>query len=213
MECDSLYGFRHYPKMLALDPAHRSTSAESCSVNRRQKRKRKIFSCQSCRQKKLKCDRVYPSCGKCHDAGQAAFCAYEDSPFNSEYATPLSTGRASDESFNNHRNPTLFDHSFGYGGQYSFPPFSSDDVVAIEMGARQHSGRLERATSLNHLVGESIEYGQPSINDLTLLSQRQAVRIAILEDELNRSESKNRSMSLQDWAHSSPPRSSTKRPS
>ena len=44
------------------------------------KRRRKALSCYDCRRRKLKCDREYPSCGRCRKAGQADSCFYEAGP-------------------------------------------------------------------------------------------------------------------------------------
>ncbi|KAJ5225545.1 hypothetical protein N7468_006770 [Penicillium chermesinum] len=44
------------------------------------KRKRKTYSCDACRRRKLKCDRGYPSCARCMKAGQARSCFYDVPP-------------------------------------------------------------------------------------------------------------------------------------
>jgi Fungal Zn(2)-Cys(6) binuclear cluster domain len=43
------------------------------------KRRRKTFSCLDCRQRKLKCDNVRPSCSRCQKVGRSAFCTYDSS--------------------------------------------------------------------------------------------------------------------------------------
>ena len=40
------------------------------------KRRRKALSCIDCKRRKLKCDRVFPSCGRCARAGLANRCSY-----------------------------------------------------------------------------------------------------------------------------------------
>ena len=40
------------------------------------KRKRDVLSCASCRLRKLKCDRVYPICGRCRRGGNSTSCTY-----------------------------------------------------------------------------------------------------------------------------------------
>jgi hypothetical protein len=44
------------------------------------KRKRKTFSCNTCRNRKLKCDREVPVCSRCQKSGQASTCFYEHPP-------------------------------------------------------------------------------------------------------------------------------------
>jgi hypothetical protein len=42
------------------------------------KRKRTALSCYECRRRKLRCDREYPSCGRCRKTGQASSCSYDE---------------------------------------------------------------------------------------------------------------------------------------
>ncbi|KAF2405506.1 hypothetical protein EJ06DRAFT_526025 [Trichodelitschia bisporula] len=42
------------------------------------KRKRKKYSCIDCRRRKLKCDRVFPVCGRCMRAGPTGACRYDE---------------------------------------------------------------------------------------------------------------------------------------
>ena len=41
------------------------------------KRRRKVLSCFTCRRRKLRCDREYPSCARCRRAGCADSCTYD----------------------------------------------------------------------------------------------------------------------------------------
>ena len=41
------------------------------------KRRRIAFSCLDCRRRKLKCDRIYPSCGRCQKGGHPENCTYD----------------------------------------------------------------------------------------------------------------------------------------
>ncbi|KAJ9501500.1 hypothetical protein H2202_003294 [Exophiala xenobiotica] len=45
------------------------------------KRRRPALSCQQCRNRKVKCDRKFPSCDTCARIGQAHLCAYSDDIF------------------------------------------------------------------------------------------------------------------------------------
>lgn len=56
---------------------------------KRQGKKRKVLSCYACRNRKMKCDRVYPVCGRCQRTGRADQCTYdprllEDVPANGD---------------------------------------------------------------------------------------------------------------------------------
>ena len=41
------------------------------------KRRRIAFSCLDCRRRKLKCDRVFPSCSRCQKSGNSESCTYD----------------------------------------------------------------------------------------------------------------------------------------
>lgn len=41
------------------------------------KRRRIAFSCLACRRRKLKCDRIFPHCGRCQKGGQPNACTYD----------------------------------------------------------------------------------------------------------------------------------------
>jgi len=41
------------------------------------KRRRIAFSCLDCRRRKLKCDRIFPSCGRCQKGGHPNACTYD----------------------------------------------------------------------------------------------------------------------------------------
>lgn len=42
-----------------------------------QKRKRDVLSCLDCRRRKLKCDRIFPVCGRCERGGNSDSCVYK----------------------------------------------------------------------------------------------------------------------------------------
>lgn len=44
------------------------------------KRRRKVLSCFTCRSRKLRCDREYPSCARCRNSGCANSCTYDTPP-------------------------------------------------------------------------------------------------------------------------------------
>lgn len=47
------------------------------SSEKRASKKRKVLSCFACRNRKMKCDRVYPVCGRCQRTGRADQCTYD----------------------------------------------------------------------------------------------------------------------------------------
>jgi hypothetical protein len=44
---------------------------------KRASKKRKVLSCYACRDRKMKCDRIYPVCGRCQKTGRADQCTYD----------------------------------------------------------------------------------------------------------------------------------------
>ncbi|KAF2440990.1 hypothetical protein P171DRAFT_419065 [Karstenula rhodostoma CBS 690.94] len=71
-------------------------NSPDASAEKRASKKRKVLSCYACRNRKMKCDRVYPICGRCQRTGRADQCTYdprllEDIPVNGDgYADPPS---------------------------------------------------------------------------------------------------------------------------
>ncbi|KAH7391748.1 hypothetical protein BKA66DRAFT_413199 [Pyrenochaeta sp. MPI-SDFR-AT-0127] len=47
------------------------------STEKRTSKKRKVLSCFACRSRKMKCDRVYPVCGRCQKTGRRDQCTYD----------------------------------------------------------------------------------------------------------------------------------------
>ncbi|KAH7121292.1 fungal-specific transcription factor domain-containing protein [Dendryphion nanum] len=47
------------------------------SPEKRPSKKRKVLSCYACRNRKMKCDRVYPVCGRCQKTGRPDQCTYD----------------------------------------------------------------------------------------------------------------------------------------
>lgn len=47
------------------------------SPEKRAGKKRKVLSCYACRSRKMKCDRVYPVCGRCEKTGRSKQCTYD----------------------------------------------------------------------------------------------------------------------------------------
>lgn len=47
------------------------------TADKRTSKKRKVLSCYACRSRKMKCDRVYPVCGRCQKTGRTDHCSYD----------------------------------------------------------------------------------------------------------------------------------------
>jgi len=62
--------------MLPHTASEASTTPEKSLLEDR-KRKRDVLSCLDCRRRKLKCDRVFPVCGRCQKGGNASSCTYK----------------------------------------------------------------------------------------------------------------------------------------
>jgi hypothetical protein len=62
--------------MSARSAESRENSPDA-STEKRTSKKRKVLSCYACRDRKMKCDRVYPVCGRCQKAGKASQCTYD----------------------------------------------------------------------------------------------------------------------------------------
>lgn len=60
--------------MNSTSPAQRANS----SLDHARKRRRTALSCVHCRRRKLRCDREYPSCGRCRRGGHSESCTYAE---------------------------------------------------------------------------------------------------------------------------------------
>ena len=72
--------------MLATQVSRRRSNSVEDTKGSERKRRRKALSCFICRSRKLKCDREYPACGRCRNAGQPQSCVYESAPSDAENA-------------------------------------------------------------------------------------------------------------------------------
>lgn len=62
----------------SAEPESRDHSPEhDDGTEKRTSKKRKVLSCYACRSRKMKCDRVYPVCGRCQKTGRADQCSYD----------------------------------------------------------------------------------------------------------------------------------------
>ncbi|KAF1924386.1 uncharacterized protein M421DRAFT_424836, partial [Didymella exigua CBS 183.55] len=62
----------------SAEPESRENSADQDdTADKRTSKKRKVLSCYSCRSRKMKCDRIYPVCGRCEKTGRIEQCSYD----------------------------------------------------------------------------------------------------------------------------------------
>ncbi|KAL6709655.1 hypothetical protein ACN47E_001083 [Coniothyrium glycines] len=59
------------------DVYSRENSPHGEPSSKRGNKRRKVLSCYACRNRKMKCDRVYPVCGRCQKTGRADQCTYD----------------------------------------------------------------------------------------------------------------------------------------
>ena len=52
-------------------------NSPDASADKPASKKRKVLSCYACRSRKMKCDRIYPVCGRCQKTGRADQCTYD----------------------------------------------------------------------------------------------------------------------------------------
>lgn len=62
----------------SAEPESRDNSPDhDDGAEKRTSKKRKVLSCYACRSRKMKCDRVYPVCGRCQKTGRSDQCSYD----------------------------------------------------------------------------------------------------------------------------------------
>lgn len=59
------------------DSRENSPDHDGSPGGKRASKKRKVLSCFACRNRKMKCDRIYPVCGRCQKTGRADQCTYD----------------------------------------------------------------------------------------------------------------------------------------
>jgi len=97
---------RPYDDAVLVPPEPRARSPPDDSTSGDRKRRRKVLSCFTCRRRKLQCDRVSPTCGRCKSAGQCR--CLNTVPLLSDYRTTVRS-----EGFLDLRTqPKLLKHSF-----------------------------------------------------------------------------------------------------
>ena len=138
-----------------MGSAHQPSSPESGHDDNDQhnarKRKRKTFSCDTCRRRKLKCDRELPVCGRCKKSGDAANCVYKNPPEPASIkhgdAKPLSIVQLTEadlEGLSHQGSPSV-------GRQIFLAPagLQTDRLAALESRIAQIDPRLSSGEALS----------------------------------------------------------------
>ena len=116
------------------------------------KRRRIAFSCRDCRRRKLRCDRVFPSCSRCQKGGHAESCTYDSEAVESALTRfPEERNRTRDLSTVNGfgaprviHGPSSLAPSFGVDeGAEKRPRFQSEDTAARLYAQEERIRQLE----------------------------------------------------------------------
>ena len=156
------------------------------------KRRRIAFSCLDCRRRKLKCDRIYPSCTRCQKGGQPQNCTYDTEAVDTlNQSSGERTGSARDFSSSGGlpravpRLPSVARSFAGDDGDEIIPTRQPDDATARlyaqDERIRQLENRiigLERVTNGNGRVHWPRSTRSPELTQAELkpsLDPREAV--------------------------------------
>ena len=116
------------------------------------KRRRIAFSCLDCRRRKLKCDRLFPSCTRCQKGGHPESCTYDSEAI--ETATTQPTGDRNQthvfSAENGHgapraapRLPSVARSFAADEGQEGYPRTHSEDTIARLYAQEERIRQLE----------------------------------------------------------------------
>lgn len=109
----------------------RSESPDAANSTSGRKRKRRTFACYDCRRRKLRCDRIFPACGRCRASGSSSTCVYDAAPgYTGEHPPALLPGRPGEqlESRLQYESPTYRDPNAFLGYQRQA---SQDDAYSV----------------------------------------------------------------------------------
>lgn len=115
------------------------------------KRRRIAFSCLDCRRRKLKCDRLFPSCSRCQKGGHPESCTYNSEAVESAMAQSSGErNRTSDFPANGHGAPRIAPRlpsvarSFAADeGEEEIPRPRSEDTTAKSYAQEERIRQLE----------------------------------------------------------------------
>jgi hypothetical protein len=108
-----------------------SPSSHSDRPTRKTKRNRKILSCSLCRVKKIRCDRVQPTCGRCLQVKNA--CYYTLSPFRDDLFAGQNFRNSYQPEFTNMPSKNDVPYDFALDFPHSSLPFSQDGHATLSV--------------------------------------------------------------------------------
>jgi hypothetical protein len=120
---------------------------------KRASKKRKVLSCYACRSRKMKCDRIYPICGRCRKTGRSDQCTYD--PRLLEELPVNGSGHGDGES---HYTPPDHDSASG-----------SSDVLTwkLRMQERRLESMEKKLASLNRANDPALDFAPSQLEDTT----------------------------------------------
>jgi hypothetical protein len=125
--------------MLAHSASQASRTPEKSHSEESRKRKRDILSCLACRQRKLKCDRGYPSCNRCVKGGNASSCTYHTFPGNGDQQQEELDVSAEEDSRAQKRGRGFHDgHPANVAGSANEEVFPGDDRPGITLSNQSY---------------------------------------------------------------------------
>jgi hypothetical protein len=147
----------------SADAESRENSPEQDgSIEKRTSKKRKVLSCYACRSRKMKCDRVYPVCGRCQKTGRSDQCSYDPRLLEEsqmQVGQPLST-EAPITMFTMHDNGINDDHGKAFGS----------DPLRWKMRMQERriemlEKKLAASTSSNPSQLKNVPFKEPDIEE------------------------------------------------
>ena len=122
------------------------------------KRRRIALSCIDCRKRKLKCDREYPSCGRCRENGHSARCTYDPDAVDEVFSRRSPVVQQSSESILPPARLAIANNIVHYqqqqpDGVLAHPEGSQSSAAAMQSRIEQLENRiigLERLMTASH---------------------------------------------------------------
>lgn len=125
-----------HSRQSSAEPSHGGANAEhpnDGSGDHRPAKKRKVLSCFPCRDRKMKCDRGYPICGRCEKTGRNGQCTYDPRLLNDAHAATA----------NSMRHVSAASGFSGYAMSSSMSVAAAEGLVHRAIGAKVPDRRLE----------------------------------------------------------------------
>ena len=131
--------------MLAQNASQVSSTPENFHNEESRKRKRDILSCLACRQRKLKCDRGYPSCSRCVKGSNASSCTYQTVPGNDDRHQEELEASCEESSRAQKRARSFYDSHQANG------PASAKEEIDLESYTNTRGGSLDQSNVIKSL--------------------------------------------------------------